>query len=71
MSTAESHRPAESGRPVPRPPGRARGVRTLLTDPVLPVAVLGTAAIATALYAPMLTWAITGGLAGYSLSGSV
>ncbi|WP_129800204.1 hypothetical protein [Streptomyces sp. F001] len=58
-----------------RPPSRARGsgggVRTLLTDPTLPVAVLGTAAIATALYGPMLTWAITGGLAGYSLSGSV
>lgn len=62
---------AESGRPVTRPPGRARGVRTLLTDPALPVAVLGAAAVVTVLYAPVLTWAITGGLAGYSLSGSV
>ncbi|MFI6085703.1 hypothetical protein ACIBBB_32950 [Streptomyces sp. NPDC051217] len=60
----------ESGRPVSRPSG-ARDVRMLLTDPVLPVAALGIAAIAAALYAPMLTWAITGGLAGYSLSGSV
>lgn len=62
---------AESGRPVARPPGRARGLRTLLTDPAVPVAVLGVAVIAATLYAPMLTWAITGGLAGYSLSGSV
>ncbi|WUD72279.1 hypothetical protein OG937_11620 [Streptomyces sp. NBC_00510] len=63
--------PGESGRHVARPANHAGGVRTLLTDPALPVAVLGTVAIATALYAPMLTWAITGGLAGYSLSGSV
>ncbi|WP_351237318.1 hypothetical protein [Streptomyces sp. NPDC002133] len=62
--------PGESGRPAARP-GRARDVRMLLTDPALPVAALGMAAIATALYSPMLTWAITGGLAGYSLSGSV
>ncbi|MFJ9917389.1 hypothetical protein [Actinacidiphila glaucinigra] len=61
----------ESGRQVARPANRAGGVRTLLTDAALPVVVLGAAAIATALYAPMLTWAITGGLAGYSLSGSV
>ncbi|MFF3948108.1 hypothetical protein ACFYYN_25240 [Streptomyces sp. NPDC001902] len=54
-----------------RSANHAGGVRRLLTDPALPVAVLGTVAIATALYAPMLTWAITGGLAGYSLSGSV
>ncbi|WP_326569975.1 hypothetical protein OIE69_00660 [Actinacidiphila glaucinigra] len=61
----------ESGRHVARAANRAGGVRTLLTDPALPVVVLGAAAIATAFYAPMLTWAITGGLAGYSLSGSV
>ncbi|MFF2190508.1 hypothetical protein [Streptomyces sp. NPDC058155] len=61
---------SESGRPAARPSG-ARAVRALLTDPVLPLAVLGVAAVAAALYAPMLTWAITGGLAGYSLSGSV
>ncbi|MGW2563633.1 hypothetical protein ACWCXB_31300 [Streptomyces sp. NPDC001514] len=59
-----------SGLPAARP-GRARGVLMLLTDPALPVAALGMAAIVTALYAPMLTWAVTGGLAGYSLSGSV
>ncbi|MGW6310744.1 hypothetical protein ACWFRQ_35830 [Streptomyces niveus] len=61
---------SESGPPAARPSG-ARTVRALLTDPVLPPAVLGTAAVAAALYSPMLTWAITGGLAGYSLSGSV
>ncbi|MEV8366245.1 hypothetical protein [Streptomyces niveus] len=61
---------SESGRPAARPNG-ARAVRALLTHPVLPLAVLGIAAVAAALYSPMLTWAITGGLAGYSLSGSV
>lgn len=61
---------SESGRPAAWPSG-ARTVRALLTDPALPLAALGIAAIAAALYAPMLTWAITGGLAGYSLSGSV
>lgn len=61
---------SESGRPAARPSG-ARAVRALLTDPVLPLAVLGIAAVAAALYSPMLTWTITGGLAGYSLSGSV
>lgn len=60
----------ESVRPADRPSG-ARVARALLTDPVLPVAVLGVAAIAAVLHAPVLTWAITGGLAGYSLSGSV
>ncbi|WP_327371707.1 hypothetical protein [Streptomyces sp. NBC_01217] len=61
---------SESGRPAARPSGGC-AVRVLLTDPALPVAALGIAAIAAALYTPMLTWAITGGLAGYSLSGSV
>lgn len=65
MSTAESRRPPA------RPPGRARGVRTQLTDPALPVAVLAAAAVLAVLHAPVLTWAVTGGLAGYSLSGSV
>ncbi|MGW1818920.1 hypothetical protein ACWCQM_35835 [Streptomyces sp. NPDC002125] len=60
----------ESVRSADRP-GGARAVRALLTDPVLPVAVLGLAVIAAVLHAPVLTWAITGGLAGYSLSGSV
>ncbi|MFI2287486.1 hypothetical protein [Streptomyces niveus] len=61
---------SESGRPAARPSG-ARAVWAPLTDPVLPLAVLGIAAVAAALYSPMLTWAVTGGLAGYSLSGSV
>ncbi|MFF2852796.1 hypothetical protein ACFVT5_41865 [Streptomyces sp. NPDC058001] len=61
---------SESGRPVAWPSG-ARAVRALLTDPALPAVALGIAAIAAVLYAPVLTWAITGGLAGYSLSGSV
>lgn len=61
---------SESGSPAARPSG-ARAVRAPLTDPVLPLAVLGIAAVAAALYSPMLTWAVTGGLAGYSLSGSV
>lgn len=59
-----------SGRPTARGSG-VRASRALLTDPALHAAALGIAAIAAALYAPMLTWAITGGLAGYSLSGSV
>ncbi|MFI9613339.1 hypothetical protein ACIHCM_17000 [Streptomyces sp. NPDC052023] len=52
----------------------ARGVRTVrarLTDPAVPVAALAVAAVAAVFHAPVLTWAITGGLAGYSLSGSV
>ncbi|HET9381109.1 MAG TPA: hypothetical protein VFP69_09800 [Streptomyces sp.] len=55
--------------PATRPPGRT--VRTLLTDPAPPVALLAVAAVLSVLHAPTLTWAITGGLAGYSLSGSV
>lgn len=60
-----------SGARAPRPHGAARAVRVWLTEPALPVAVLGVAAVAAVLHAPVLTWAITGGLAGYSLSGSV
>ncbi|GGT33573.1 hypothetical protein [Streptomyces chromofuscus] len=59
------------GRPVARPGGVRTAVRMRLTDPALPVVALGAAAVAAALHAPVLTWAITGGLAGYSLSGSV
>ncbi|MFI2781321.1 hypothetical protein [Streptomyces sp. ALB3] len=61
----------ESVRPADRPGGARAVARALLTDPVLPVAALGIALIAAVLHAPVLTWAITGGLAGYSLSGSV
>ena len=44
--------------------------RSLLTHPLLPVLLLTGAAVAVACVPP-LTWAVTGGLAGYSLSGSV
>lgn len=50
--------------------GRARAggrVRRRLTDPLLPVLLLGP----VLLDLPVLTWAVLGGLAGYSLSGSV
>ena len=43
-------------------------MRRRLTDPLLPALVLAPAAV---LAAPPLTWAVLGGLAGYSLSGSV
>ena len=45
--------------------------RRLLTDPLVPLgslAVLGAVVMASA---PVLTWAVLGGLAGYALSGSV
>jgi hypothetical protein len=42
-----------------------------LTDPAVPLVALGAALVLSLLHAPVLTWAITGGLAGYSLSGSV
>ncbi|MEV7994539.1 hypothetical protein AB0O67_22270 [Streptomyces sp. NPDC086077] len=60
----------ESGAREARPYG-TRAVRMWVTEPAVPVAVLGVAAVAAVLQAPVLTWAITGGLAGYSLSGSV
>ena len=43
-------------------------VRRRLADPLLPVLLLAPAAV---LAGPVLTWAVLGGLAGYSLSGSV
>lgn len=49
-----------------RTPWRGR-----LTDPAVPVLALVFAAVAATWYAPVLTWAVLGGLAGYSLSGSV
>ena len=59
--------------PAP-PPARLSGTRTLrvpLSDPAVPVVILTAAVFLAVLHAPVLTWAITGGLAGYSLSGSV
>ncbi|MFC4496881.1 hypothetical protein ACFPA8_22385 [Streptomyces ovatisporus] len=41
------------------------------TDPAAVTAVMAVAAVCAALYSPALTWAVTGGLAGFSLSGSV
>jgi hypothetical protein len=53
---------------VGRVAGAGPAARRRLTDPLLPVLVLAPAAV---LAAPVLTWAVLGGLAGYSLSGSV
>lgn len=56
-----------SAHPAPAVP-RWRG---RLTGPLAPVLLLtGAAAVAVAAVPP-LTWAVTGGLAGWSLSGSV
>ncbi|WP_199742472.1 hypothetical protein [Streptomyces triticirhizae] len=41
------------------------------TDPAVPVLALISGAVAASWYAPLLTWAILGGLGGYALSGSV
>jgi hypothetical protein len=48
-------------------PGLARRV----AHPLLPVAALTPAAVLAAATVPVLTWAVVGGLAGYTLSGSV
>lgn len=45
--------------------------RGRFTDPAVPVLALVCAAVAASWYAPVLTWAVLGGLSGYSLSGSV
>lgn len=50
-------------------PGSA--VRRWLTDPLPAAVLLCIAGGALAGYGAQLTWAILGGLAGYSLSGSV
>lgn len=42
-----------------------------LTDPLVPVLLLVGAASVAVATVPPLTWAVTGGLAGWSLSGSV
>lgn len=55
-----------------RSPAAAPGRwRVRLTDPLVPVLLLaGAASVAVATTTP-LTWAVAGGLAGWSLSGSV
>jgi hypothetical protein len=54
-----------------RAPASGLAVRGRLTDPLVPVLPLAVAAITAAGYGHTLTWAIVGGLAGYTLSGSV
>jgi hypothetical protein len=49
----------------------AVGVRGVWTDPAVPVLLLAPAAVLLPLTVPVLTWAVLGGLAGYTLSGSV
>jgi hypothetical protein len=61
-----AERPVSEPGLAPAAPWRGR-----LTDPLVPVLLLtGAAAVAVATVPP-LTWAVTGGLAGWSLSGSV
>ncbi|WP_203911579.1 hypothetical protein [Rhizocola hellebori] len=43
----------------------------LATHPLIPAALLSAAALALAAQGHALTWAVLGGLAGYTLSGSV
>ena len=57
-----------------RLPTRARSAtvaRRRFTDPLVPVPLLAAGAVLAASQASVLTWAVLGGLAGYSLSGSV
>ncbi|WP_103500164.1 MULTISPECIES: hypothetical protein [unclassified Streptomyces] len=55
------------------PPGTGgpSAPRRLLTGPLVPVLAMASAAAALAPFLPVLSWAITGGLGGYALSGSV
>ena len=47
------------------------GLRRLATHPLVPAVFLSTVALAAAAQGHVLTWAILGGLTGYTLSGSV
>lgn len=53
------------------PGGRRAAARRRAADPLGPVLLLAPAAVLAATRAPTLTWAVLGGLAGFSLSGSV
>lgn len=56
------------------PPSRGVARRTLrrrITDPIVPAVLFAAGAIAVGAYGHLLTWAVIGGLAGYTLSGSV
>lgn len=48
-----------------------RSARHRLTDPLVPFLLLAAGALAAARGGTVLTWALVGGLAGYTLSGSV
>ncbi|MGN9766419.1 hypothetical protein ACTMS2_14805 [Micromonospora sp. SD12] len=52
-------------------PGGARAVLRRGGDPLVPLLLLAVGALAAAAYGHVLTWAMIGGLAGYTLSGSV
>lgn len=52
-------------------PGPARAARRWGADPLAPFLLLVVGALAAAAYGHVLTWAMIGGLAGYTLSGSV
>jgi hypothetical protein len=58
----------------PLPSARSRHAAVLwrwATDPLAPALVLVLAGVLAAARAPVLAWAVVGGLAGYTLSGSV
>jgi hypothetical protein len=46
-------------------------LRRWATHPLVPLLLLTTGAVLAAAYGHVLTWAMVGGLAGYTLSGSV
>lgn len=46
-------------------------LRARVTDPLIPAVVFAGGALLAAAYGHVLTWAVLGGLAGYTLSGSV
>lgn len=50
---------------------RAPAPRRWISDPVVPAGLFAAGAVAAAGYGATLTWAVVGGLAGYTLSGSV
>ena len=55
-----------------RPPVRpVRPLRRWATDPLVPVLLLTAGATLAAADGHVLIWAVVGGLAGYTLSGSV
>ena len=49
----------------------ARPLRRWAADPLVPILLLSAGALLAAAHGHVLTWALVGGLAGYTLSGSV